>query len=354
MSSRFNNLPSYYTLPDTLRNWPWQRRDNPWLAEVKRESSAWAESFQAFSPRAQNAFNMCDFNLLAALAYPTLSREGCRIGADLMNLYFVIDEYSDVADTKLARIQADIIMDALRNPLKPRPAGEWVGGECTRSYWENTIHFSTPACQRHFLILQQADDRGKHIIRTLDDYFALRRETVGAKPSYIINEINLNLPDDVLLEENMQILIETATDMIIIANDLFSWNVEQAKGDDLHNCVTIIMHHLGLDHADALAYISDLHDHTANRFFEAQAKVPSTGSAELDAEVDFFVDGLGMWVRANDQWSFEGKRYFGPEGLTIQKTRYVKRLSKIGGEDGQPLPEYVIDAPRAQLAIAVL
>ncbi len=152
-----------------------------------------------------------------------------------MSLYFVIDEYSDVADTKLARIQADIIMDALRNPLKPRPAGEWVGGECTRSYWENAIHFSTPAFQRHFLnsfqrytdaVVQQADDRGKHIIRTLDDYFALRRETVGAKPSYIINEINLNLPDDVLLEENMQILIETATDMIIIANDLFSWNVE--------------------------------------------------------------------------------------------------------------------------------
>lgn len=93
--------------------------------------------------------------------------------------------------------------------------------------------------------------------------------------------------------------------MFILVQMWYSFLFRQAKGDDLHNCVTIIMHHLGLDHADALAYISDLHDHTANRFFEAQAKVPSTGSAELDAEVDFFVDGLGMWVRANDQWSFE-------------------------------------------------
>jgi Delta6-protoilludene synthase len=49
-----------------------------------------------------------------------------------MNLFFVIDEYSDVADGNGARVYADIVMDAIRNPHKPRPAGEWVGGEVAR------------------------------------------------------------------------------------------------------------------------------------------------------------------------------------------------------------------------------
>ena len=49
-----------------------------------------------------------------------------------MNLFFVIDEHTDVADGKTARIEADIVMDALRNPCPPRPAGEWIGGEVAR------------------------------------------------------------------------------------------------------------------------------------------------------------------------------------------------------------------------------
>ena len=49
-----------------------------------------------------------------------------------MNLFFVIDEYSDVAEADEVERQADIVMDALRNPHKPRPKGEWVGGEVTR------------------------------------------------------------------------------------------------------------------------------------------------------------------------------------------------------------------------------
>lgn len=49
-----------------------------------------------------------------------------------MNLFFVIDEYSDVAGVDEVQNQADIVMDALRNPHKPRPKGEWIGGEVTR------------------------------------------------------------------------------------------------------------------------------------------------------------------------------------------------------------------------------
>jgi len=57
---------------------------------------------------------------------------GLRICCDLMNLFFVIDEHSDVTDMQGARRQADVIMDALKNPHVPRPQGEWIGGEVAR------------------------------------------------------------------------------------------------------------------------------------------------------------------------------------------------------------------------------
>ncbi len=47
-------------------------------------------------------------------------------------MLFVFDEYSDVAHEDEVQVMANIGMDALRNPYKHRPKGEWVGGEATR------------------------------------------------------------------------------------------------------------------------------------------------------------------------------------------------------------------------------
>jgi hypothetical protein len=49
-----------------------------------------------------------------------------------MHLFFVIDEYSDRSAPSEVRKQKDAVMDALRNPHKPRPKGEWIGGEVAR------------------------------------------------------------------------------------------------------------------------------------------------------------------------------------------------------------------------------
>ena len=56
------STPNQIYLPDILRNWPWQRSLNPYYAICKAESAAWCESFKAFSPKAQDKFNRCDFS----------------------------------------------------------------------------------------------------------------------------------------------------------------------------------------------------------------------------------------------------------------------------------------------------
>lgn len=58
--------------------------------------------------------------------------EHLRTGCDLMNLFFVIDEYTDVEPEPVVRAMVDIVIDALNNPNKPRPEGEILLGEVAR------------------------------------------------------------------------------------------------------------------------------------------------------------------------------------------------------------------------------
>ena len=68
--SRSDLSPALYTmtkdtklfhLPDTLADWPWPRMINSHYEECKKESNAWLQSFKAFSPQSQYAFEKCDF-----------------------------------------------------------------------------------------------------------------------------------------------------------------------------------------------------------------------------------------------------------------------------------------------------
>jgi hypothetical protein len=54
--------------------------------------------------------------------------EHLRTGCDLMNLFFVVDEYTDVEPAPVVRGMVDIVIDALNNPHRPRPEGEILLG----------------------------------------------------------------------------------------------------------------------------------------------------------------------------------------------------------------------------------
>ena len=54
--------------------------------------------------------------------------EHLRTGCDLMNLFFALDEYTDVEPAPVVRGMADIVIDALNNPHRPRPEGEILLG----------------------------------------------------------------------------------------------------------------------------------------------------------------------------------------------------------------------------------
>jgi len=73
-----------------------------------------------------------DFGILNNIGVVIYSPDHLRTGCDLMQLFFVLDEYSDVEETANVVEMVDIIKDALHNPDKPRPAKEILLGELAR------------------------------------------------------------------------------------------------------------------------------------------------------------------------------------------------------------------------------
>ncbi|KIN06849.1 hypothetical protein OIDMADRAFT_107833 [Oidiodendron maius Zn] len=311
-------------LPDTLLNWPWPRRINEKYGEVSAESSAWCRSFKAFNQRSQEAFDRCDF-------------EHLRTGCDLMNLFFVIDEYTDVESASAVQQFVDVIVDALNNPKKPRPSGEVLLGEMTRQFWSLAMKSASLTAQKHFVIaftdylesvVDQAKKRNDTYLCTVEEYLRNRRHNIGARPCYAVAEFNLNLPDEVLHNKTIKQLEYLATDIIILGNDILSYNKEQAIGDDRHNIVTIVMHQLGLNIDSAVAWAVRYQTDLQEKFLQQWRNVPCFEPG-LNNDVSEYIFHLANWPRASDTWSFESARYFGSKGLDVQKCRYVLLLPKV-------------------------
>ena len=45
-----------------------------------------------------------------------------------MNLFFLVDEYTDVEPEPVVREMVDVVIDALNHPDRPRPEGEIILG----------------------------------------------------------------------------------------------------------------------------------------------------------------------------------------------------------------------------------
>ncbi|SJK98686.1 uncharacterized protein ARMOST_01955 [Armillaria ostoyae] len=342
-----------FRLPETVANWPWPRKINPYYEEAKAESEAWFRSFEAFTPEAQRAFDRCDFSdssfslaatwtdlsvpgLLASLAYTTATKEQLRTACDLMNLFFVFDEYTDNETPDVVRQYADIVKDALRDPFKPRPSNEVVLGVVAQQFWALGIKTSSITSQKRVVetfgrymdsVVAQAEDRHQCYTRNVEDYFKIRRLTIGTDPSYAMLELGYDLPDEVFYHPTVIELGRLACDLIIIDNDLASYNKEQASEEFPHNILVCVMNERKCDLDSALLWVEDLHRSISTRFLRLWEEIPTWGPG-IDDIASLYLDGIANWVRANDCWNFESGRYFGSNGKSIQQHRMVTLMPK--------------------------
>ncbi|KAF8260662.1 isoprenoid synthase domain-containing protein [Lactarius quietus] len=310
------------------RIWPWPRLVNQHYEETKPEFDEWLHDFDALDAESQKTFDKCNFALLGSLGYPLLNKECLRVTCDLMALFFIYDEYTDKLDGDSARTCADMVMDVLRNPHKERPQHEYESrlGEITRQYkfWLHAIKVASEEAQRRFLksfaayvyaVIDEASDRNGGHIRGINEYLELRRLTAATFASFFPVELGLDIPDKVMTHHAMESLLVMAGDILVLTNDLYSYNIEQAAGHGGHNILTVVMNEKG---GELLSK------------FQSQYRVLPSWGPEMDPS-------LAHWIRGHDCWSFEAERYFGTKGPEIQKHRLVTLLPRSNKPDVTPM-----------------
>ena len=85
------------------------------------------------------------------------------------------------------------------------------------------------------------------------------------------------------------------------------------------------MHENTLDLDDALEWVASRHRNTVEDVLAAWRRaLVLSFSPQVDEDVSVYIDHILNWPRANDCWNFENGRYFGEDGLRIQKDRIVE------------------------------
>ncbi|KAJ6580441.1 terpenoid synthase [Mycena vulgaris] len=330
---------SVYHLPNTLRNWPWQRMIHPDCHVVKREHETWAAGFNVSSiPDVERARVAGGIGVLASHFYPIGTLYNLRSACDLMHTFFVIDEVTDKLDAAAAKSFCDTIFNAIQSPNRPPPERHAVEAAIAREFWQRASDTSPAACQERFItawrmyldgVVQQAACREINYICTVDEYLARRRHDVGTLPCYPFIEITLelDLPCEVMDHWAVVSITQDATDMVILGNDMCSYRKEIMANKADFNIVTVLMTQNQTDIAGAMQWISDRHDELVEHFLAIRDDILGhrhgilSWGPKIDSQIEKYIDGLGRLVRGNDQWMFECGRYFGDEAHEIQLSR---------------------------------
>lgn len=75
-------------------------------------------------------------------------------------------------------------------------------------------------------MVQEAEDREKKRVRTVDDYLQLRRETFATQASISFLSFGLEIPEEVLSNSVMQTMTIAAMDLLCITNVSFNFVAE--------------------------------------------------------------------------------------------------------------------------------
>ncbi|KAF8802730.1 hypothetical protein BYT27DRAFT_7260685 [Phlegmacium glaucopus] len=115
-------------------------------------------------------------------------------------------------------------------------------------------------------------------------------------------------------------------DLVITANDIYSWNVEQAGGKMAvaHNIVDVVKREKGLDVQGAFDFVEGMYLDIQKGLLDDLKNLPTFEGPENEV-LKFYVEGLVEWVQGNVEFSLASGRYFRDlmGNTDIRKTRLV-------------------------------
>ncbi|CAF3816576.1 unnamed protein product [Adineta steineri] len=321
-------------LPDLISSCPFELECSPHYEAVSKETDAWLSSRGIY-----NDESVTKYSLFEALIYPRASRRRLR---DLCELGVLIFTYDQIHDS---RSKDDISEQAKQQMLcnisdACQPAGTFkpltLFASVTHEWWQRILAYTTPVFQQRFKTTfrdtveasfrQETYEKDHQTLPDLKTYIELRRNTCYGPMTYTLIEFSLgfDLPDECLANETLKRLMNCMVDAASWTNDIYSFNVEQSEGQ--YNLISVLMNanpplsiQQAMDQAGQM--VIDEYAH----FERLQRQLPSWG-ADIDDQVEKYVDGLGKVIRGNLCWCFETQKYFGSETEEVKRTRCIKLL----------------------------
>ncbi|KAI0295458.1 isoprenoid synthase domain-containing protein [Russula brevipes] len=337
--------PTFFVLPDLVSHCPYSPTFHDEGDAMAAESLDWILSYSPhFTESKVTAMRGLQAGELTAYCYNNCPASRLRVVSDFMNYLFHLDDVSDGYLARDAETLASWVMNAFEWPDFYRPIRGQQGGiqennaaKLARDYWSRCVRDCAPAVQQRFkshmemffqAVHQQAVYRADGVVPDLETYVDNRRETSGCKPVFDLIEysLDLELPDAVVDHPVIVALNQSANDLVTWSNDIFSYNVEQSRGDT-HNMISVFMIRDGMTVQQAVDRVGDMCKETIDSFIENQERVPSWGDA-VDRDVKLYVNGLREWIVGSLHWSFMTKRYFGDNGGTVKAARIVDLLPR--------------------------
>ncbi|KAF8623697.1 hypothetical protein AX17_007395 [Amanita inopinata Kibby_2008] len=319
-----------FVLPDLKSQCPFKGTTNPYYLDASAESRAWINSFGVFTDRKRAFFIQGQNELLVSHTYAYAGYEQFRTACDFINLLFVIDELSDDMNGS----DAHTILNTFRCALQD---SNWDDGtvltKITKGFRKRFLRLAGPNATKRFYeqciaytyaVGKEAELREQDLVLDTESYIQLRRNNSAVQCCFALIEYaqGTDLPDEVFENPNFSQAWIAACDLVCWANDVYSYDMEQAKGHHGNNVVTVLMKEKKFGLQDASDYIGEHSQELMKKYLTAKTTMPSWGPM-IDSQVLRFIQGLECWIVGNLNWSFESQRYFGVRHLEIKETLVV-------------------------------
>jgi terpene synthase-like protein len=290
---------------------------NPYEQDIEDVISRWIDDQYLFLSVAEREYyKKCRFGMITSCFYPKASYRALAVGARLIALLFVHDDYTDNFSPDELRsflLQSESIMAGhliphnngdllhqfalLREELQSLVTAEWM------QRWNNHLNYFYEGMitERYFMHAANRHPSVQH-------YMFVREHLIGMYIFQDIVELYLPflLPYAIVSHPYTRQLRQVASRIIAWCNDYYSAEKELNAGQ-MMNLVLVIKEErqCGLD--DACAEAMHIHDEEVKKFMHLMNNGPDFGA--YNELVKEYAHNLQLMFRGNQLWHISSGRY---------------------------------------------
>ncbi|KDR69261.1 hypothetical protein GALMADRAFT_104215 [Galerina marginata CBS 339.88] len=307
---------------------------NPHYAECRIQSQAWIDKYYKIvcGPKMRAYMDHCKFELITAYTYPYASSDGLRKTMDLANILWLYDEFTDTLSGKDATNAAAIVIRTLRE--RDFDDGSWIC-HMMRDFYAAHIEKFGPNVSRRFIdhfcqyvegTGTEAKHREKDHVLDINAYIIMRRAASAVLTAFDLAEycLGIDLPQYVHDDPAFISGYNAGLDLVFLDNDLFSYDMEQAKGHCTTNIITVVMKSKRIDLQSAFDFTAGYCESLTQQLIAAQISLASRTDPVFSNNAVKCLEAIANWVKGSDGWSFATERYFGKQNVIVKETRAVE------------------------------